>query len=144
MGTTLWVVSKSKIADGDDWDHSALFNAVDKLDRICEQLGLANFSSFLDWTDFEANMSEDEDEDDEFPSEELLIERASWFDPSDALPILLALRDRLTSNESERKSLFDEDRLYLSDELLEELGDCIAKVEKIEAERDLFHFSVVM
>ena len=36
MGTTLWVLSKNEMADGDDWDHSAMFRALEKLDFICD------------------------------------------------------------------------------------------------------------
>ncbi|GBO54620.1 hypothetical protein APA_2567 [Pseudanabaena sp. lw0831] len=140
MGTTIWVLSKSKTTEGDDWDHSALFYAVEKLDLICEQQGLAKISSFLDWTDFEANMSED----DEFPDEEVLRDKASWFNPSQALPMLRALREYVAINESERESLLELGKQHLSEELLEDLDDCILKVEKIIAENDLFHFCVVM
>jgi hypothetical protein len=78
MGTTIWVLSKNRLTEGDDYDHSALFYAVEKLDIICENLGLAKISSFLDWTDFNANMSEEE----EFPDEDALHDQASWFNPS--------------------------------------------------------------
>ncbi len=140
MGTTLWVLSKSKVKDGDDWDHSALFNAMEKLDPVCEHLGLVKLSSFLDWTDFDANMSED----DEFPSEETMRSKETWFAPSEALPILRALHQLFISSESERKSLFSEGYQYLADDLIEELDDCISKIEKIDTKGDLFHFCVVM
>ncbi len=142
MGTTIWVLSKNKTTEGDDWDHSALFYAVEKLDLICDRLELSRLSTFLDWTDFDLNMSEDENE--EFPNEEVLTERASWFNPSEALPMLRALRGYLASNESEISSILDSGRQHLAEELLEELDDCISKVEKIETEGDLFHFCIVM
>jgi len=139
MGTTIWVLS-NKTAEGDDWDHSALFHAVEELDPICERLGLVKISTFLDWKDFEANMSED----DEFPDEEALRDKASWFNPLEALPMLRALREYLTSNKSERESLLGQAKEYLLEELLEDLDDCISKVEKIATDGDLFHFCVVM
>ncbi|WP_271252957.1 hypothetical protein [Pseudanabaena sp. Chao 1811] len=142
MGTTIWVLSKNKTTEGDDWDHSALFYAVEKLDSICDRLGLSKLSSFLDWMDFDLNMSEDEDE--EFPDEDVLIDRASWFNPSEALPMLRALREYVASNESELVSLLEQGKEHLSEELLEDLDDCISKVEKIATEGDLFHFCVVM
>jgi hypothetical protein len=58
--------------------------------------------------------------------------------------MLRALHEHLKINESDCKSLFDQDQYYRSDDLLEELDDCISKIEKIEAEGDLFHFCVVM
>ncbi|WP_434687692.1 hypothetical protein [Pseudanabaena minima] len=140
MGTTIWVLSNGNMTDGDDWDHSALFYAVEKLDPICEQLGLTKISEFLDWTDFEANMSEDDD----FPDEEILSDKASWFNPSAALPMLRSLREYVVNNGAEGESLLEQGKEHLSEELLEDLDDCIAKVEKIETEGDLFHFCVVL
>ncbi|TYQ29634.1 hypothetical protein PseudUWO311_01680 [Pseudanabaena sp. UWO311] len=140
MGTTIWVLSKSKMTEGDDLDHSALFYAVEMLDPICEKLGLVKLSSFLDWTDFNINMSEDE----EFPDEDTLRDTTSWFSPSEALPMLRALREYVKNSESERKSLFEQGKEHLSEELIEDLEDCIAKVEQISADGDLFHFCVVM
>jgi len=140
MGTTIWVLSKNEVTEGDDWDHSALFYAVEKLDLICDRLGLVKLSTFLDWTDFDLNMSED---DDEFPDAEL-SDRVSWFHPSEALPMLRSLREYVASNESEIVSLLEEGKEHLSEELLEDLDDCISKVKKIEIEGDLFHFCVVM
>ena len=140
MGTTIWVLSKGKTTETDDWDHSALFYAVEKLDLVCDQIGLTKISEFLDWTDFEANMFEEDD----FPNEEVLRDKASWFNPSAALPMLRAVREYVASNESERESLLEQGKEYLSEDLLEDLDDCIAKVEKIETEGDLFHFCVVM
>ncbi|MBD2317495.1 hypothetical protein [Phormidium tenue] len=140
MGTTIWVLSKGKTTETDDWDHSALFYAVEKLDLVCDQIGLTKISEFLDWTDFEANMFEEDD----FPDEEVLRDKASWFNPSAALPMLRAVREYVASNESERESLLEQGKEYLSEDLLEDLDDCIAKVEKIETEGDLFHFCVVM
>ena len=64
------------MTENDEWEHSALFYAVDALDHICEKLGLVKLSSFLDWTDFEINMSEDS-EDEEFPDEDTLRDKVS-------------------------------------------------------------------
>lgn len=140
MGTTIWVLSKGKTTETDDWDHSALFYAVEKLDLVCDQLGLTKISEFLDWTDFEANMFEDDD----FPDEEVLRDKASWFNPSAALPMLRSLREYVVNNGAEGESLLEQGKEYLAEDLLEDLDDCIAKVEKIETEGDLFHFCVVM
>jgi hypothetical protein len=140
MGTTIWVLSKSKMTEGDKWDHSALFYAVETLDDICEKLCLVKFSSFLDLTDFNINMSEDE----EFPDEDTLRDTTSWFSPSEALPMLRVLRDHVKNKISDHKILLEQSKEHLSEELLEDLEDCIAKVEQIAAEDDLFHFCVVM
>jgi hypothetical protein len=140
MGTTIWVLSKGKTTETDDWDHSALFYAVEKLDLVCDQIGLTKISEFLDWTDFEANMFEEDD----FPDEEVLRDKASWFNPSTALPMLRAVREYVVNNGADGESLLEKGKEYLAEDLLDDLDDCIAKVEKIETEGDLFHFCVVM
>lgn len=137
---TLWILSKNKMTDGDDTDHSALLAAAERLDPVCDELGVRKLSDFLDWTDFNANMSEDE----EFPSPEELKELASWFTPNEALTVLNALRGKLSTAGYPLESLFEEGERGYSKYLLDELDDCIAKVEEIEAEGDLFHFCVVM
>ena len=141
MGTTLWVLSKNEMTDGDDWDHSAMFRALEKLDFICEDLGLGTLSSFVDWTDFELNMSEEEDE---LLIEETLQSETSWFDPAEALPIMRALYERLANDRLECENLFEADQKYLAEELIEELSDFITKVENIGSKGDLFHFCAVM
>jgi hypothetical protein len=140
MGTTLWVLSREKMAEVDDWDHSAIFNAVEKLDLVCEKLRVTKLSSFLDWTDFNANMAADE----EFPSDDELKAKASWFRPDAALPTLRALRGHLADHPAELSSLYDQSQGHLSEYLIEELDDCIAKVEKIAVDGDEFHLCVVM
>ncbi|MFN7882501.1 MAG: hypothetical protein ACK5PF_05750 [bacterium] len=140
MGTTLWVLSKNKMTEGDDYDHSAVFNAAERLDKLCEHLGVKALSTFFDWTDFNANMGEAE----EFPSEDELREKAAWFSPDAALPTLRALRTHLASDSDARAALFEADLQHFSDYLLDELDDCISKLERIQSEADVFHLCVVM
>jgi hypothetical protein len=73
-----------------------------------------------------------------------LRDKASWFNPSAALPMLRSLREYVVNNGAEGESLLEQGKEYLAEDLLEDLDDCIAKVEKIETEGDLFHFCVVM
>lgn len=141
MGTTIWVLSKNKMTDGDDWDHSALFNALERLDLICQELGVPNISSFVDWTDFYANMAEDQEE---FPSEDEIKKQALWFSPQEALPSLRAVREYLANNPSDLQSLFEIGLEHLADELIGELDDCISKIEQIDRDGDVFHLCVVM
>lgn len=140
MGTTLWVIGKATMADGDDYDHSALFNAAERLDALCQQLGVEKLSTFIDWTDYSANISEEFD----FPGADGFGTEVSWFPPDDALPTLRALRSSLAEDEAAREALFEPSLRHLSDEILEELDDCIMKLEGIRAAGDVFHLSAVM
>jgi hypothetical protein len=139
MGMTIWILSRKKMSDGDNFDHSALLIASEKIDDLCKDLGLKIITPFFDYTDCEVNCSNEED----FHSEEVIRERASWFNPKDILPTMIKLRENLASDEKLVLSLFEEDQ-SLSEDLLEELNDCIEKLEKIADEGDLFHFCVVI
>jgi hypothetical protein len=124
MGTTLWVLGKQSTADGDDYDHSAMFDAADDLDRMCEELGVARLSSFFDWSDFNANMGED-GADDVPPA---------WHDAGQAVAVLQALRKCV----AERTGRPDQEQLE------EELDDCLAKLARLADRSEAFHFCVVM
>ena len=83
MATSVWVLRQSAAGEGDDFDHSAIFDASDELDRVAGELGVTRISEFFDWTDFDANMSAEEPlEDYEY------VAAARWFEPSEALPPL--------------------------------------------------------
>ena len=123
MGTTLWVLGRKTAKKGDDYDHSAMFDAADDLDALCDELGVAKLSSFFDWTDFNANMG-DEDED----------AKPDWHDAGKALPVLRALRERLAADAGGGNDA----------QLLEELDDCIGKVSGLAGRKEKFHLCVVM
>jgi hypothetical protein len=140
MGTTIWVLGKSSMSEGDDWDHTAIFEAVEKLDAVCASSGVPALSTFLDWTDFNANMSDEE----EFPADDEMREGANWFDPDAALRVLRVVRDYAAENKSVLSELYEPGSEHLSECLLDELDDCIGKVEKIRDSGDQFHLCVVM
>lgn len=139
MGATIWVLSKEKMTDGDDWDHSAFLNSVEKLDPMCEELGVTKISNFLDWTDFNANMS-----DEDFPGDDEIKTMASWFSPNVALTTLQTLRNHLENNPELLPGLYEKDDREFSGMLIEEIDDCVTKLETISADGDVFHFCVVM
>lgn len=133
MGTTLWVLGQSDPGRGDDYDHSAMFDASDLLDRLCDQLHVPRLSGFFDWTDFNANLG-----DSEFPDEATASARLAWHDPSAALPTLRALIGHLATHPD---AFGDADDV---EQLGEELEDCLGKIEDLAARREPFHFCVVM
>ena len=136
MATSVWVLRQSAAGDGDDFDHSAIFDASDELDRIAAGLGLGKISEFFDWTDFDANMSADEPlEDYEY------VAAARWFDPAEALPAMESLLAHLKANPSAGETPEWED-LYAP--VLVELEDVLIKVRQAAAEGTRFNLCVVL
>lgn len=135
MGDTIWVRRKSRVGtddSGDDFDHSLFCKASEELDKLAESLGIRKLSDFIDTTDMQYNLS-----DEELP-QSWVVENEKWFSPADALPSLARIIERLRSGEV--KGVKEKVR----HELLEELEDCLAKVSDAQREGDQFHFCLVM
>jgi hypothetical protein len=136
MATSVWVLRQSAAGEGDDFDHSAIFDASDELDRIAGELGITRISEFFDWTDFDANMSAEEPlEDYEY------VAAARWFDPAEALQPLERLQAYLKANPGTGE-IPDWDELYPA--VLIELEDVLVKVRQAAAESTRFNLCVVM
>ena len=136
MATSVWVLRQSAAGEGDDFDHSAIFDASDELDRVAGDLGVKKISEFFDWTDFDANMSAEEPlEDYEY------VAAARWFDPADALPSIESLLAHLKANPA-AVEIPDWDELYAP--VLAELEDVLVKVRQAASERTRFNLCVVM
>ena len=135
MSDTIWVRRKSQVGtdnSGDDFDHSLFCKSSDELDKLAQAIGVRKLSDFFDMTDLQYNMS-----DEELP-ESWIAENEKWFSPSDALPSLTKIVEHLKTGEV--KGIKEKSR----PELLEELEDCLAKVNDAERENDQFHFCIVM
>ena len=135
MSDTIWVRRKSRVGtddSGDDYDHTLFCKCSDQLDALAESLGVRKLSDFFDTTDLQYNMS-----DEDLP-ETWIAENEKWFAPSEALPTLQKIVERVKSGEV--KGVKEKIRA----ELLEELLDCLAKVVAAESESDQFHFCIVM
>ena len=135
MGDTIWVRRKSQAGtdhSGDDFDHSLFSKMAEQLDQLAETLGVRKLSDFLDTTDMQYNLSEDE-----LP-ESWIAENETWFAPADALPSLMTIVERLKAGEV--KGIKEKVRPGL----LEELEDCLTKVTAAGQEGDQFHFCLVM
>ena len=136
MATSIWLLRQSAAGDGDDFDHSAIFDASEELDRVADGLGVEKISEFFDWTDFDANMSDDEPlEDYEY------VAAARWFDPAGALTSIQSLLSHLKANPDAAQSA-DWEELYPA--ILEELDDVVAKLKRAASEGDRFNLCVVM
>lgn len=135
MSDTIWVRRKSRVGtddSGDDFDHSLFCRSSDQLDALAASLGVRKLSDFFDTTDLQYNMS-----DEDLP-ESWVAENEKWFQPSEALPAMRKIVERLKAGEV--KGIKEK----LRAELLEELEDCLAKVAAAESENDQFHFCIVM
>lgn len=139
MGTTLWVLGEANVGAGDSWDHSAMFDAADQLDALCEALRVPPLSRYFDWSDFNANLA-----DEDIPGVEAERERASWFEARAALPSLQALRAHIAERPEAVAGVVDLGFENAQEVLLEELDDCIAKIEALGSRGERFHFCVVM
>ncbi len=135
MSDTIWVRRKSQVGtddSGDDFDHSLFYKASDDLDRLADSLAVRKLSDFFDMTDVQYNMS-----DDDLP-ESWIAENEKWFAPSEALPSLEKITEQLKAGPA--KGVKEGTR----SDLIEELEDCLTKVRAAHADKDLFHFCVVM
>ena len=135
MSDTIWVRRKSRVGiddSGDDYDHTLFCKSSDQLDVLAESLGVRKLSDFFDTTDLQYNMS-----DEDLP-ETWIAENEKWFAPSEALPTLQKIVERVKAGEV--KGVKEKIR----PELLEELVDCLAKVAAAESESDQVHFCIVM
>jgi hypothetical protein len=135
MSDTIWVRRKSRAGtdeSSDDFDHTLFCKNADELDALAESVGMRKLSDFFDTTDLQYNMS-----DDDLP-ETWIAENEKWFQPSDALPTLRKIVEQLKAGQA--KGIKEKIRA----DLLEELEDCLAKVDAADTEKDQFHFCIVM
>jgi len=136
MATSVWVLRQSAAGDGDDFNHSAIFDASDELDKVAADLGVKKLSEFFDWTEFDVSMSDDEPlEDYEY------VAAAHWFDPVEALPTLESLLDHMKQHPTMLESSDWED---LYEPVVEELEDVVVKVKRAATEGSRFNLCVVM
>lgn len=132
MGSTIWVLSESRREQGDDYDHSLFYDSAEQIDALAEEIGVRKLSDFFDWSDFEFNSSS------EPLPDSWIAAREAWHSPSDVLPSLRAIIDRLKHDDPEGRDVQNREELIL------ELEDCLSKVEDAQARNDTFHFCIVM
>lgn len=131
MGNTVWVLRESSVDEGDDWDHSLLLNAAEVLDAEAERLGVKKLSEFFDWADMEFNLS-----DEELP-ESWIAEHRKWYAPDEAIATLHALKVRVEEGDIPGVEVD-------TDGLIEEIDDCLGKLQAAREEGDRIHLCIVM
>lgn len=130
MGDTIWILRKSQVDRGDDFDHSIFCQHIDKLDKLAIELGVRKLSDFLDYSDLEFNFSEEE------LNETLVENNQKWFEPALAIISLETIISWLKNNKIKgiKQQL----------ELITELEDSLTKLKSAKEEKDLFNFAVIM
>jgi hypothetical protein len=142
MGTTLWIHTlEGREMSKDSDDHSLMYDHADGLDALCAKLGVTALSSYFDSTDLEMNMDDGFDGDGEEDPETGYaygIDDMKWFDAAAGLSTLKALRTGIAAGGL--PDLDGEER----PQLLEELDDCIARLEGTAARGGKFNLPLVM
>lgn len=140
---TLWIHTlegRNYLKDSND--HSLMNQNLDSLDALCTKLNVRKLSDYLDFTDQQFNYNDFDDDDNEpelDPETELAygIDDMTWFDASDGLISLQAVRNRIAEDGLHG---FDADELPA---LLEELDDCISILDGSVSKGGKFHLSLV-
>ena len=145
MSTVIWV---NRLKDGnvtsDQVDRWALYRFADKLDRLCDELGVTRLSEFHDTTDLEANLAlevegEDEGGEQELDTYRLMVEKGKWFSPEKGVAVFDRLLERVQA-EPVRFGLLTDRR----EEVVRELEECRSALESIAADDAEFHLCIVM
>lgn len=132
MGTTIWVIRKARPEEVDEFDHSLLFDTIDVLDKLADELGSRRLSEFFDWSAHAFDTS-----DEELP-QAWASKRERWHAPDPAIAAVLAILDRLKLGEV--PGLDPDDRVGLIDEL----DDCLSKLAFARSEDDAIQLRVVV
>lgn len=119
MGDTVWVLKEGQ--DEDDWDHSLLLREEKALKKLAQKLGVAPLEELLDYS----ILSEEFDDDEAEPN---------YLNPADIKPTLSALITALKADGAGLKN---------PAEVLEELEDCLKKVQAAEDEQCKVRLSIV-
>ena len=140
MSTVLWA---NGLADGkvvsDESDKYALCKFADKLDGICERIGVPQLSSLHDSTDMQFNLSEAELPAGMTSTDEVMAADGIWTDAAEARgmleQVLQAVRD-----ERPRFGMFSD----AVNDVIAELEESIQFARKCEQQGAMFNFSIVM
>lgn len=141
MSTVLWanyLLDNGEVVS-DESDKWALFEYSDVLDEVASAAGLEPFSTLIDDTDFQFNMSDaDELPDGIASTDELMARDGIWREAGEALAILNGLYDVLSQ---ERPDDIEEEDY---EDLLEELSETIEFAKQAHELGAKFNLAVIM
>lgn len=141
MSTVLWT---NALAAGqvtsDDSDKYAIYKHLDKLDKLCKELGLAPLSELCDSTDLRFNLDDDLELPDGISStNELMAQNGVWIEASEAVTLL----GRLVASLKAKPVKFGLVRNDY-DAVLTELEESLRFAEGAAAQGAKFNFAIVM
>lgn len=117
MSTVLWMTLENDPDDFAPDDLAVLYDNMDALDEKCASLEVVALTEFVDFSDMELNVSEDDMDDDE--AEQWLADNAKWVNPAELLATLRALEQALVEADDDQ-------------DLIEDLQYCIERCETAE------------
>ena len=118
MSATIWVLKQGQ--EEDDYDHSFLLIHMEYLDQLCKKKNVEKLSDFYDYSEYN----------DEFGLESI---EKNYLDINLAKTTLQALIEQVSKEEIKNKI-----------ELLEELDDCLKKLNLAQQEKCKVRFVYVM
>lgn len=107
MSMVLWIQLENDPEDYAPDDLGFLLDGLDDIDEQCTELQVQPLSEFVDYSDVEYNMSEDE------LDESWLAENAKWVSPADLLITLQSLEQAMV-DEDDDEDLIDEVRYLIN------------------------------
>ena len=121
VGHTIWVLEEGQ--DSDECERSVILNFEQQLNKLCKSLALRPFSDFLDYSILSEEYADEP-------------EAANYVDPAEAKATFESLRANIAKGGGK---LNPEDRAAL----LEELDDCLSKIERAIAKGTNIRFAIV-
>ncbi len=139
MSTVLWAnyLDNGEVVS-ERSDLYALYRFSNKLDAICDRIGLPQLSSLHDSTDLQFNLGDDELPEGMESTDDLMAADGIWTDAAEARRMLESLLAAVRE-ERPRFGLFSD----AVDEVISELEESLAFVRQAEQKGALFNFSVV-
>jgi hypothetical protein len=155
MGDTIWVDVEGRAKSDVPSDNSIMLRLDKELEKIAEKLGVSKLTSFYDYSvmadafgDFGEGGEEDEDEEGEGDGAgaggaDGGEPGGTWFDPSDALAAVRAIRQHLLQQPNDLGFKPDASRSHWPADLMKEL-ECVQGVLEDAATRSRkFRFLIV-
>lgn len=119
MGNTVWVLQDGK--EDDDWDHSLLLVHEKRLDKLAKEIGVKEFSEFLDYSVIAA----------EFGAGTVV----NYVEPAEVKDTFSQLIAAIVAGKSKK--------LNNNSDLIEELEDCSNKADVAQQAGKKIRLSVV-
>lgn len=119
MGNTVWILQEGQ--EDDDLDHSLVIVHEKRLDKLAKEIGVKEFSEFLDYSVIAAEFGEDAE--------------VNYIEPVEVKDTFFQIIAAIVAGKSKK--------LSNNSNLLEELEDCLNKVEVAQQAGKKVRLSVI-